>query len=145
MTNKLFFINLLIALSLLIQLLHLTIRAKKRGSLRPALYFIFYIMIAAVGLLFLGLSEVHILAPGFSFLGASLLIVFGLLYVVRGLRKRADMDEALMEINSSCFNPDRMFLERFGRRYFYIKSILVGFAFILGGIFSALRTLLMHS
>ena len=145
MTNKLFFITLLIALSLLMQLVRLLMRAKKRGSLRPALYFSAYIMIAAVGLLFLGLTEVHLLASGFSFFGASLLIVFGLLYVVRGLRKRADMDEALMEINSGCFNPDRIFLERFGRRYFYIKSILVGFAFILGGIFSALRALLMHS
>ena len=137
MSSKIFLVIFLVALSTY-PAVALVIRAKRRGYLRAAICFIAYFLIAFAGIVFLGLVQLQILPSGFSLLGGFLLVTFGAIFVVRGLKKKTDIDEMLMELNSSRFNPDRIFFEKFGESYFYIKSVLIGSGFLFAGVLSLL-------
>jgi len=139
MSSQWFFFFSAIALSIY-PVFMLIIRARRRGYLVAAIRFLVFMLIACAGFIIHALIETKLLPEALSYLGNLLLIVSGLLFAQRGFQKQTDIDEMLMELNSSRFNPDRLLFNKFGNQYFYVKSIFIGSGFILAGVLLAFRS-----
>lgn len=109
------------------------IRVKQRSAASALLPLTSYLLSIGVALLFIGLAEAHLLPSSFYFIGPTLIMGLGIMFVISGVRKRVDFQEELMKISPR--GPDRIFLEIFGTKYFYFKSIVLGVVFVLFGIF----------
>ncbi len=118
------------------------VRAKRIDALPATLFVIVVALTGAVGILFIAFAEKGSFPFSFLLIGAFLLIGIGIIFVVMGLRKKSDIEEMLLKVNSKRFNFDRMFFDKFGRRYFYFKSIIIGLVFILLGFFVIFKQIL---
>lgn len=115
------------------------IHAKKRGALRAMAFLAGLACVLGIGLFLVGYVESDLLPVGFLWFGALLIIGTGAVFVFKGITQRTEIDEVLLKLSPAFFNPDRIFFERFGKKYFYFKSLLLGIFFIAFGIFLILR------
>ncbi len=120
-------------------LLAFLLYAKKRGVLPGAALLILYVLVASVGLAFIKLAEANLLPSLFLFLGAFTIMGLGIRFVALGVNKVVSLDESLLKLAPSRFNFDRLFFERYGKGYFYVRNVLVGVVFICWGLFTLLR------
>jgi hypothetical protein len=105
----------------------------RSGVLHAVFTSIKYVVPIAIAVLFIGLADEHVLPSGFFFVGSFMILTIGVTFVVRGVGKKRNFEEDLLKINP--IGPDHLFLNLFGKRYFYLKSILLGVCFIIFGIF----------
>lgn len=132
---------LFIILSIL-WLLASVVHAQKAGALKAVFFVVGVTLTGGVGILLIALAENGLFPFTFLFLGAVLLTAIGVIFLVMGLRRRTETHEMLLSVNPRRFNPDRLLFEKFGRRYFHFKSIIIGLIFIFTGVFVVFRQIL---
>ncbi len=118
------------------------VHAKRIDALPPTLFVIMVALIGTIGILFIAFAEKGLFPFSFLLIGVFLLIVVGIIFVVMGLKKKSNIEEVLLKVNPARFNLDRMFFDKFGRRYFYFKSIFIGLIFIFMGFFVIFKHIL---
>ncbi len=106
-------------------------RLKKRDALAPFPVIAGYGLIPGLALLLIVLAQNQLLPSSLFFVGALLLIAVGVTFIVWGLTEKVDLHEWSIKMGPKLI--DRKLFEVFGKRYFYLRSILLGVVFILGG------------
>jgi putative Mn2+ efflux pump MntP len=101
-----------------------------------------YALTGAVGLMLVKFAQRGLIPPGFVYAGSVLLVCLGLRFVVMGLRKKVDLDVALMRFQPDRWNFDRRWFERFGPTYFAVRNVAIGVVFLLLGITAIAQTML---
>src|SRR3989338_8831584 len=107
-------------------------RLKKRDALAPFPVIAGYGLIPGLGLLLVVLAEKELLPSSLFFIGALLIIGVGVTFIIWGVTEKLDLHEWSIKMRLKLI--DRQLFEIFGKRYFYLRSILLGVLFVLGGV-----------
>lgn len=112
-------------------------RLKKRHALAPFPVIAGYGLIPGLALLLIVLAENQVLPSSQFLVGALLIIGVGVTFIIWGVTEKVDLHEWSMKMRLKLI--DRKLFEVFGRRYFYLRSIVLGVFFILAGALLILR------
>ena len=107
-------------------------QARRVGALPAVLALCAASGVLACAMLLVGLAQAGRVPPQTRYLGAGLEIAFGLVLIERAWSGRTQWDEQLANVDT--FGMERRLVQLLGRRYYNVRSFMVGLTFVAVGI-----------